>query len=400
MSLQETILKPAVKLNSGGVRRFVTGDGKIAITQITTFCPDEIGPGPTHLYLIESDALVLVDAGIPTQLAKAFFYHWRNQRIPSEVESLSANHSELEFLDAMGLVGRSVEDIDLLVFSHGHLDHFLMAPAILSRGRPSVSIHTLDTPQTCNPWGLLHMWLSGQQRMKPTGMPEPWSAQNLVSDDALRGFSLESLGAAIKVDAPIFTEGHLNLGGSPVRNIDVKHLPGHSPGSIGLVVGKGPGKALICGDVLLNPITPHPDDLLTYLRTLEKLETLEDIALVLPAHGRVIPDLKARVQFLKEHHQRRLKRTFDACLKPCTVWDISTTEGYFDTYVDPGKFNFLAGQEALVHMELLNMVHGLRRVDVKDQVHYFQSSQEPFDQVYARIMELVAGSNSVPNMRY
>ena len=51
------------------------------------------------------------------------------------------------------------------------------------------------------------------------------------------------------------------------------------------------------GDVLLNPITPHPDDLLAYLRTLEELSHYNDIVLVLPGHGELIRDLAARIRF-------------------------------------------------------------------------------------------------------
>jgi len=73
---------------------------------------------------------------------------------------------------------------------------------------------------------------------------------------------------------------------------------------------------------------------------------------------------------------------------------------YFDTYVDPGKFNFLAGSEALVHMEMLAMVNGLSRSHIADSVHYFQNSGEPFDEVYNRIVERMESGSVAPLMRY
>ncbi len=42
-------------MGTGGVREYRLGK-KRRLFQITTFCPDLIGPGPTHLYLIESEA--------------------------------------------------------------------------------------------------------------------------------------------------------------------------------------------------------------------------------------------------------------------------------------------------------------------------------------------------------
>ncbi len=232
-------------------------------------------------------------------------------------------------------------------------------------------------------------------------MPPARTPEELMGEAAVRGLNLESLGVSIKVDSPLLGDGPLTTRGSAIEGIEVRHLPGHSPGSIGLMVGKaGTGKVLLCGDVLLNPITPHPDDLLVYLQTLETLEKYDEVALVLPAHGQEITDLKSRVRFLKEHHRNRLKQTFEACSVPRCVWDIATMEDYFDTYVDPKKFNFLAGLEALVHLELLNMVGGLQRIDIRGRVHYFLNSREPFKQVYGRITDLVTNKKAVALMRY
>jgi len=245
------------------------------------------------------------------------------------------------------------------------------------------------------------MWFSGQKQMVSTGMPSAITLEESMGEDFLRGLDLESLGVSIRVDAPIFGDGPLSVGGQAIDGIEVIHLPGHSPGSVGFILGGDPeGKILICGDVLLNPITPHPDDLLVYLQTIDELSKREDIALVLPAHGRAIRNLKARTTFLRDHHRRRLEVTYEACRFPRCVWDLATMPDYFDTYVDPTKFNYLAGLETLVHMEILNMVGGLHRTHIKDEVHYFQNCGEPFEHVYERITALVADKGSRALMRY
>ncbi len=401
MTPDEISLRKSTQLDSGSVRQFVFPREKIRITQITTFCPDVVGPGSTNLYLIDGEALILVDAGIPTHLAKAFFYHWRNQPMPKEVEVLPADFSEKQLLEGLKIAGYSVSDIDLLVISHGHPDHFLMANAVLSRCSARVSAHILDTPAICNPWGMLHMWFSRVDQMRSTGMPRAKTPEQLIKEDTLRGFDLESLGVQLRVDSPFFHDGALTIQNSPVRGIEVRRLPGHSPGSVGLVVGgDGDDKVLICGDVLLNTITPHPDDLLVYLQTIEQLGKLDEIGLVLPAHGQAIRDLKGRAAFLREHHRDRLKLTYDACRVPRSVWDIATMSDYFDTYVDPKKFNYLAGLETLVHVEMLNMVRGVERTHIQDEVHYFKNRGEPFDAVYGRVMELVKDRGSRALLRY
>jgi glyoxylase-like metal-dependent hydrolase (beta-lactamase superfamily II) len=388
--IRSVVLKQGSSLGSGRVRQFVLPRGKIRITQITTFCPDIIGPGPTHLYLVESDALVLLDAGIPTHLAKAFFYYWRNQPMPPEVERLSSDHGEKELLEGIKLAGYSVSDIDLMIISHGHLDHFFMGGAIVDRSKARVSAHVLDTPEICNPWLLLNIWISRQPQVAATGMPAPVVSNRRIREALDGGFGFETLQCSLGVDLPIFWDGPLRLDGSAIAGIEARHLPGHTRGSIGLLVGsEGEEKVLLAGDVLLYPITPHPDDLLVYLQTLKRLEAYDDTVLVLPAHGKAIHNIKARVEFLQEHHKRRLKQTFEACHRPRCVWDIATMRNYFDTYVDPAEFNPLASLEALVHMELLTMVHGLHRSQIKNGVHYFQNSGESFDSVCERILGLV-----------
>jgi hypothetical protein len=73
---------------------------------------------------------------------------------------------------------------------------------------------------------------------------------------------------------------------------------------------------------------------------------------------------------------------------------------YFTVYVDPGKFNPLAGTEALLHMEILKMAGGLFRSHIKKGIHYFQNSGEPFEDVYGRVMELVGDRRATTIMRY
>jgi glyoxylase-like metal-dependent hydrolase (beta-lactamase superfamily II) len=336
-----------------------------------------------------------MDTGIPTHLVKAFLYSWRNLPIPSEVERLPSDYSEQEFLKGLELARYSLKDIEILVVSHGHPDHFLMGPQILRRTNPRVVAHILDTSEICNPWAMLRQWVWNRPQLMGMGMPMPNSVKE--SKFFLGGSFLEDF--SLNVDDPVFSDGPIQVKGSPIKGITVKHLPGHSPGSIGLIVGKKE-KVLLCGDVLLYPISPHPDDLLLYLRTLEELGKMENISLVLPSHGRIIRDLKGRVATLQKHHRRRLQLTYEACQKPCSVWDIATIRSYYDVYVDSREFNPLAGREALAHIEILIMIGGLQRSHVKNGIHYFRNSGEPFEEVYQRVLGLVQDRRISPLLRY
>ncbi len=377
---------------TGAVRQYRLG-GSRRLFRITTFCPELVGPGPVHLYLIEDDALILVDAGLPTLLAKNLFYFWRRQKMPPDVEALEDDLSEKEIRNGIELSGHRIEDIDYIVLTHGHPDHYLMANWLVERSGAKVAAHVADSAAISNRWWMLEFWIKRARAMTAMGMPMPTPGKSGSSGAAVDPVTLP---LALGVDLPLGYDGVLGLGGFQKPSIQMRRYPGHTAGSIGILLygeeqnGEPGGEAvLLCGDTLLNPITPHPEDLLEYLRTLERLSTLKNVVLTLPAHGDPITDLGDRVAFLQKHHQNRLRVTYQACRKPTSVWQVATRPRYFDTHVDPTKFNPLAAQEAFVHLELLQMAGGVRTDSVRDGVHYLVSSGEKFPEVFGRIREIV-----------
>ncbi|MEN3047829.1 MAG: MBL fold metallo-hydrolase [Candidatus Caldarchaeales archaeon] len=140
----------------------------------------------------------------------------------------------------------------------------------------------------------------------------------------------------------------------------VVHTPGHTPGHI--CVLNSETKALISGDHLLPretsnvPFYPMPgySSLRSYLRSLVKAESLGP-SVVLPAHGEPFSDVTARVDFLFEHHRRRLGEALEAMdgwvdaigLAGSLTWSRGRFEelGPVDTW--------LAVLEALSHAEFL-----------------------------------------------
>lgn len=396
MNIKTTLIKPKGPFGSGRVRRYSLEDGT-RISQISTFCPEIMGPGPTHLYLIERDAVILVDTGIPTNFVKTLFYLWRREKPPSGQAHLPDDLSINELTDGMKAIKRPMGEIDALVITHGHLDHFLNGQAILQRSSPQVFAHILDLPVITSPWGILRQWMQRRQFFKSFGMPEQ-DGDKLES--IFDGDEQNNIDLSIRVDRPIIKDTPFILKNSALNGIEIRHIPGHSEGSIGLIVGTGREKVLLCGDVLLYPITPNPDDLLIYLRTLNDLKKLENIQLVLPGHGKIFHDLGSRIEFIEKHHQKRLKKTYRACNTPCSIWDIATTSGYFDIFVDPKQFNPLAAFEALAHLELLKMAEGVSRIEIKNGVHYYRNSGERFEDVYNRVLGLVRDKSINTILKY
>ncbi len=144
MWIHET-LRENLQWGSGGVRRYRLAGKKIQITRITLFCPEDVGPGATHVYLVDSGALVLLDTGLPTRVVQTRLYSWFNRPVPSEIGVLPPDLSEKELNEGLRIAGYSLSDIDLLVISHGHWDHFLLGRTIVERAGTAVAAHVLET---------------------------------------------------------------------------------------------------------------------------------------------------------------------------------------------------------------------------------------------------------------
>lgn len=385
INIHQELIRGNSQHGSGQVSRLILKGRKTRLTQITTFCPGGMGPGPTNLYLIQGDALILVDTGMPTNAAKLLLYNLFDHPVPEELRDLPDDLSETELTTGLKVAGYSVKDIDLILITHGHWDHFLLGQRIKNMSSAKVLAHILDTPLICNPWTTGFFWASRHQQFEGMGMPNNISRFECFSHT----LSPENLGFPLQIDEPIFKEGSI-MGDQSGESIYIKHLPGHSPGSIGVFLGnEDESEILLCGDTLLYPISPHPDDLLSYLRTLAYLKTLKSIVLVLPAHGYKIMNIEERVGSLQKHHFRRLELTYKACRHPVSVWDIATMQDYFDIHVPRTKSNFIAGNEALLHLEVLKIVKAVYLSQIRDGIHYFEASGEPFNNVYSRIKELI-----------
>ena len=154
-----------------------------------------------------------------------------------------------------------------------------------------------------------------------------WGAPEQVIEDARPALQATDE-MAESVDAePLCTGQRLPVNG---MNLDVLHTPGHTRGSICLRYGN----ALLTGDHVLPQYTPNIGGsergghglLQQFLDSLERVRSLFSEGLeVLPGHGRPIPDMRARVNFMIEHHQRRGRRILEILSerKNQTTWEVA-----------------------------------------------------------------------------
>ncbi|MHB1132692.1 MAG: MBL fold metallo-hydrolase [Chloroflexota bacterium] len=196
-----------------------------------------------NVYLLVGERLALVDAGLPGN-ADAIARYVRR-------------------------LGRSAEEIDLVVLTHYHPDHIGSVPELHRRYGCAVAIHALEAPYLegslqateLRTWGAVGRMLSVAHRVVPwQGVP--------VALPLVEGTQLNVLGGATVLHTPGHTAGSLCL-----------HVPGRRLLFTGdSVVCKWPRRLSLAGF----PVTADLDEA---YRSLSRLARM-DVGLLFPGHGR------------------------------------------------------------------------------------------------------------------
>ena len=177
---------------------------------------------------------------------------------------LSKKRSDL--LRELETAGCTLGDLNLIIITHGHLDHNGNTTYLRERYKVKIAMHSGDSA----------MAESGNMFRGMKGFTK-----------AILRFLLPLVGLSrydsFKPDI-ILEEGQdLSDYGFDAR---VVHVPGHSKGSIGILTSDS---TLFCGDLLVNTNKPEKntliDDSAELDASIEKLKTLE-IRTVYPGHGK------------------------------------------------------------------------------------------------------------------
>jgi glyoxylase-like metal-dependent hydrolase (beta-lactamase superfamily II) len=295
--------------------------------------PTPFQVGRVNAYLIEDSPLTLVDSG------------------PNSAKALD----ELE--QALAARGHVVEDIELLVITHQHMDHFGLA-SILAR-RSGAEVAALDR---------LAPFLASYGR--ETDLDDSFAEQTMLRHGippeivtALRAVSagFRAWGSQVKVSRPLADGSQLQLRDRALR---VLHRPGHSPSdtvffdeSRGILIAADHLIAHISSNPLLaRPLGagddydgPRPQALITYLASLEQTRAME-LALVLPGHGQPITDHVALIDERFRLHRRRAEKIHRLIVdRPRTAHEIAQ-ELWGNVAVTQA---YLTLSEVLGHVDLL-----------------------------------------------
>jgi glyoxylase-like metal-dependent hydrolase (beta-lactamase superfamily II) len=246
--------------------------------------PTPFAVGRVNCYLIEDSPLTLVDTG------------------PNSGKSLD------ELTRQLAGLGYAIEDLELIVISHQHIDHLGLAEILASRSGADVAAIDILVPfveRYGEDTEADDEFASGL--MRRYGIPEDLILALRSVSRSFRGW-----GAAAEVTRPLADGERLAFRN---RALEVQLRPGHSPSDT--VFWDADRRILICADHLIdtissNPLLARPLDgsdqrpksLVRYLESLDRTRGLP-AEILLPGHGDPITDHVALIEERFALHRRR-----------------------------------------------------------------------------------------------
>jgi glyoxylase-like metal-dependent hydrolase (beta-lactamase superfamily II) len=289
-------------------RRATSADDALALAQRAGIhriaLPTPFLVGRVNCYLIEDEPLTLIDTG------------------PNSGKSLD----DLE--RALAANGRRIEDLELIVVTHQHMDHLGLLEILARRSGAEVAAINLLEPYLADFSGSAAADDEfAQAIMRRQGVPDDLATVLGSLAAAFRAF-----GSSGQVTRPLADGAELELRD---RTLRVLHRPGHSPSDT--IFWDSEREILFSGDHLLahissNPLVsrplsgpwePRPRALLQYIESMRATRELP-ARLVLPGHGDPILDHPALIDERLRMHRRRAERIHQILdARPLSAYEIA-----------------------------------------------------------------------------
>jgi glyoxylase-like metal-dependent hydrolase (beta-lactamase superfamily II) len=281
--------------NDKTVRKFVSSGGVTAYKLPVEAFDNHV----TNCYLVMDDPITLLDTASGRD---------------------SANQ---ELLDCFGRIREefgekaTLNDVDRLIITHGHIDHFGGVNFVAEESDCEIGIHELDLSVVQNfkerllvTSTNLHFFLdrSGLSEDRVTKLLN----MNKWSKDSFKPRTVDFT----------FEEGRVQ-GGQLIAH----HAPGHCPGQVCLQLHD----ILFTADHVLSHITPNqaPEAITRYtglghyMESLRKIRKVEGIRIGLGGHEEDMEDVAWRIDDTLAFHEGRLKKTLALLTEPSTVAEVS-----------------------------------------------------------------------------
>jgi glyoxylase-like metal-dependent hydrolase (beta-lactamase superfamily II) len=327
--------------------------------------PTPFQVGRVNVYLLEDSPLTLVDAG------------------PNSGKALD----ELEH--QLGALGHRIEDLELVIITHQHIDHLGLVDIVAKRSGAEVAAIDAVVPFVEN---------FGDDANRDDEEAAALMLRHGISEEVVTALrqvtgSFRAWGSKANVTKPLHEGEILEFRD---RGLEVQHRPGHSPSDT--LFWDQERRILIAADHLIkhissNPLISRPLDgssertqaLVTYLESLKRTRELP-AEVVLSGHGEPITDHAALIDERFAMHQRRAEKLYGLIAEqPRTghelaqaLWgDVAVTQA------------FLTLSEVIGHVDLLVNAGAVREVAEGDVIRYETTSDSPADQ----LGDLIPGGN-------
>jgi glyoxylase-like metal-dependent hydrolase (beta-lactamase superfamily II) len=332
-------------LNEEAVWQRIT-DAGIRVLRI----PTPFAVGRVNCYLLEDEPLTLIDAG------------------PNSGKALD----ELEH--QLGALGHRIEEIELVILTHQHIDHLGLVDIVARRAGAEVAAIDAVVPfvQSFGEDAERDDQLAARL-MLAHGIPE-----DVVTALASVSRSFRAWGAKVSVTRPLHDGERLRLA---ERELEVQLRPGHSPSDT-LFWDEG-RRILIAADHLIkhissNPLLSRPLDgsdgrrqaLVEYLQSLRRTRELP-AEIVLAGHGEPITEHAPLIDQRFALHQRRAEKLYRLIAEqPRTGYELAQAL-WGNVAVTQA---FLTLSEVVGHVDLLINAGHVREVRAGDLVRFEAAS--------------------------
>ena len=307
--------------------------------------------GRINCYLIEDAPLTLIDTG------------------PNSGKALD----ELEL--GLAALGHRIEDLELIVITHQHLDHIGLLEILVRRSGADVAALDLLAPYLAS----FRESMDGDDRFAESLMRSHGVPGDVVI--ALRSVAsaFRAWGSSAEVTRPLHDGDELALRD---RTLRVLHRPGHSPSDT--VFFDERREILLAGDHLIahissnpfvsrplgaDPDSERPRALIAYIESMRATRELPS-RLTLPGHGDPILDHPALIDARFAMHARRARKMLKLLGEgPLTAYELAR-QMWGNAAVTQA---YLTLSEVLGHMDIL-VEDGLARESSSEGVVRFEAT--------------------------
>ena len=308
--------------------------------------PTPFAVGRVNCYLIEDEPLTLVDTG------------------PNSGKALD------ELTARLGERGHSIDDLELIIVTHQHIDHIGLVEILAEHSGAEVAALGAAAQR-------LAAFSEDAERedefavevMLRNGIPEDVTVALRSVSRSFRGW-----GSKVTVTRPLEDGGVLELRD---RRLEALHRPGHSPSDT--VFWDAARRLLIGADHLLpnissNPLLTRPLDgsarrpqaLVAYIESLRKTREMP-IEIVLPGHGEPITDHVELIDSRLAGYDRRKEKLYKLIAeRPRTGYELAQAM-WGNVAVTQA---FLTLSEVIGHADLLVNEGRVREVDDGSVIRY------------------------------